>query len=80
MADDRPAPKAVELPRTLNIVLVMCALAFCASVALWTTIAGNPANSLHTSAQAWSFGAGLLILAGLGIGASGPDLLEKLKK
>ena len=44
-------------------------LLFCAVDVIWCTVWGNPANSLHTSAQAWGFGIAVGILAGLGFGA-----------
>lgn len=42
---------------------------FCAGLIVWTTVYGSPANSLHGSAQAWSFALLAGILAGMGFGA-----------
>ena len=41
---------------------------------------GVDENSLHVSAMAWFFLTGLLTLAGMGVAAVVPDLIDTLKK
>lgn len=77
MADLPNQPAApVSLGRTWITVITMLALAFNASVILYVVLAGSDDNSLHTSALAWAWGTGTIILTGLGIGSSLTTILE----
>jgi len=67
----------VEINETWKTVIIIVVLIYngllSAAVVMW----GDPANSLHTSALAWSFATGAAILAGLGFGSVVPLFLNK---
>lgn len=52
-----------------KLLFAIAALLFFGGVIVWTLIYGKPENSLHSSAQSWSFLLGAGVLAGVGFGA-----------
>jgi hypothetical protein len=72
--------EAPAFNNTLKCVLTVATLVFHAGIVLFCLRWGDPANSLHSSAMAWAFAVSAGILAGLGIGAITPALLETVKK
>ena len=52
-----------------RIVFGSIALAFCMGMVAFTTLAGETGNSLHSSAQSWSFALIGAILLGFGVGS-----------
>ena len=42
--------------------LVIISLLFTYSLILWIVLSGDPANSLHSSALAWSFGTNIAVM------------------
>lgn len=72
--------ETVDVGRTWTTVIAICSLLFNAAVILYIVLAGDPVNSLHTSALAWCFASGLAILAGLGFGAISSLVPQLIKK
>lgn len=52
----------------------MLALGFNASIISWIVFFGASGNLLHQQALSWCFTLSALVLAGLGIGATMPDI------
>jgi hypothetical protein len=52
-----------------KLLFAVASLLFFGGVIVWTLIYGKPENSLHVSAQSWSFMLCAGVLAGVGFGA-----------
>lgn len=52
-----------------RIIFGSVAMVFAVAIVILTTWKGDPANSLHTSAQGWGFAIIGVILVGFGVGA-----------
>lgn len=63
---------------TWRIVFAIAALIFDAAVIWWTLIEAKADNPLAASAQWWAWWTGIVILAGLGVGAVTPQVLDLL--
>ena len=63
-----------------KVLAGIAGLAFFGGIGALVTFTGDPENSLHTSAQSWSFMAVIGILAGLGIGTAIPALLQAFRR
>lgn len=74
-----PSVTAVSFNNTWKAVITISALLFNAAVIVYCVLKGDGANSLHSSAMAWSFATDVLVLAGLGIGSFTPDLIALMK-
>jgi TRAP-type C4-dicarboxylate transport system permease small subunit len=73
-------PTPPTFNNTIKGVLTITTLVFHAGIILFCLRWGDPANSLHSSALAWSFAISVATLAGIGIGALTPSILEVFKK
>lgn len=69
----------IQLTRTWQTVVTMCALTFNAALVAYLVAYGEHTNSLHTSALAWAFGTSVGILAGIGIGVLAPLAADVVK-
>jgi hypothetical protein len=76
MADATPP----AFNNTFKCALTITTLVFHAGIVLFCLRWGDPANSLHSSAMAWAFAVSAATLAGIGIGAITPAILEATKK
>lgn len=63
---------------TGRAALALVALAFNAAIILYLIYYGKAENSLHASALAWSYATSIALLAGLGLGAALPTVLQIL--
>lgn len=61
---------------TWRIVFASVGLAFDAAVIWWTLLCGNPANSLHASAQSWAWFMGFTTMAGIGVSSLSKPLVD----
>jgi hypothetical protein len=65
-----PAADPTNLNATVKGAIAIAALIANAAVIAFAILAGDPKNSLHASALAWSYASALAILAGLGFPAA----------
>lgn len=77
MSDEAPSAVASW---NVRVIFGSIVLAFCLATVSWVTVFGSPTNSLHQSAQSWSFGIIIAILAGFGVGTFAAPLVAALKK
>ena len=67
MIEAKPRPYMPR--RRTRRAIVVATLTFCVGIINFTTIWGDPANSLHTSAQAWAFSLAAAVISGYIFGA-----------
>jgi len=77
MSDEAPSTLAAWNAR---IIFGAVALAFCMAIIAFTVIKGASGNTLHESAQSWSFALIGAILLGFGVGAVAEPLVKAFKK
>ncbi len=70
----------VSFNNTWKAVITLGTFLFNGAIIVFSLWRGDPANSLHTSAQSWAFTTSLVILAGLGIGAFTPAIIDAFTK
>lgn len=87
--EDIVTVNGIPLPlRKTRKHVVYTTLGFCGAVIAAVTYAGDPANTLHVSAQSWAFGTSIAIIMGYVFGAvadnynlyKNVDVLSKLQK
>lgn len=76
MADVQP----VSFNNTWKAVITITTLLFNAGIIVFCLLKGEPANSLHSSALGWAFIVDIGIIAGLGIGAALPTIVQLTSK
>ncbi len=70
----------VSFNNTWKAVITLGTFLFNGAIITFCLLKGDPANSLHSSSLSWAFTVSLVILAGLGIGAFTPAIIDAYTK